>query len=96
MYSISTDLYLEVRDQLFAEVGRQGYYSGSFDFEFGEVWCHMVLSAVIYNSSTTLPEGRPEFSIDDVVPVWWEFHTYINDEEVLNDFSFETLRGFIC
>ena len=31
--------------------------------------------------------------VEDMLPVWWEFHTYLGGEEVLNDFSFGDLRA---
>jgi hypothetical protein len=30
-----------------------------------------------------------------MVPVWWEFHTFVNGEEVLNNFSFNEMREYI-
>lgn len=95
MYEVSTDLYLEVADHLRALVADKGYFSGSFDVEFGDVECHIVLSAIIFREHLELPEGREIEVVTDVVPVWWEFHTYINSEEHLNDFSFDYLRRFL-
>ncbi len=43
----------------------------------------------------SLPEGDEE-RIADLVPVWWEFHTVAPEGEVLNDFSFNVLRDYVC
>ena len=95
MYEVSNDLYLEVADHLASVANDGGYFSGSFDVVFGDVECHVILSAIIYHRTLSLPEGREVDVISDVVPVWWEFHTYIDGEEMLNDFSFDRLREYL-
>lgn len=95
MYEVSNDLYLEVADHLASVADDGGYFSGSFDVVFGDVECHVILSAIIYHCTLSLPEGREVDVISDVVPVWWEFHTYIDGEEMLNDFSFDRLREYL-
>lgn len=37
-----------------------------------------------------------EGGIVDLVPVWWEFHTWNGAEEVLNDFSFSRMNERLC
>ncbi len=95
MYEISSELYLEVAQQLAVRFGDEGYFSGSIELEHREAECHLCLSAVIYRERVQLPEGRTVERIADVVPVWWEFHTFINGVEVLNDFSFGEVRGYL-
>lgn len=95
MYEVSNDLYLEVADHLASVADDGGYFSGSFDVVFGDVECYVILSAIIYHRTLSLPEGREVDVISDVVPVWWEFHTYIDGEEMLNDFSFDRLREYL-
>jgi hypothetical protein len=34
--------------------------------------------------------------LSDLVPVWWEFHTYTLNEEVINDLSFDELRKYVA
>ena len=62
--------------------------------EYGDVFCRMTLSAVIYRQSQP-DEGCSICAITDIIPVWWEFHTFIDGDEVLNDFSFNELREYI-
>lgn len=95
MYEISSELYLEVADQLLDHFGDGGYFSGAIELDHGDVECRMLLSAVIYRERVALPEGRTVERLSDAVPVWWEFHTFINGVEVLNDFSFSTLRNHL-
>ena len=94
MYDVLPELYQEVATKIIEQVGRRGYYSGTLDFEWESVECHMVLSAVVHRRTEQFPEGE-KWLVADMVPVWWEFHTYVDGEEVLNNFSFNELREFI-
>ena len=94
MYNVLPELYREVLTRLLDEISSRGYYSGALEFEYWGVECRMVLSAVIYRDEVQYPEGA--FSVvADIVPVWWEFHTFIDGEEVVNNFSFNELREYI-
>ena len=94
MYDVLPELYREVANKIIEHVGRRGYYSGVLDFEWESVECRMVLSAVVYRRTEHYPEGERSV-VADMVPVWWEFHTYVNGEEVLNNFSFNEMREYI-
>ncbi len=94
MYDVLPELYREVADQIFNRVGGRDYYSGTFDFDFCNVACRMVLSVVVYRRRESYPEGVVS-AISDMVPVWWEFHTFVDGVEVLNNFSFNELREYI-
>lgn len=94
MYTILPKLYQHVATHLVDLAGQRGYYSGAIEFEFEGVFCEMTLSAVVYHQSQ--PDvGYTHCSVTDMIPVWWEFHTYQDDEELLNDFSFNELRCYI-
>ncbi len=94
MYDILPELYREVAAEIIERADGRDYYSGLFDMEWNGVECHMVLSVVVYRSQRRYPEGVVSI-ISDMVPVWWEFHTYIEGEEVLNNFSFNELREYL-
>ena len=94
MYTISTKLYHHLASRLVELVEDLGYYSGVFEFEFDDVWCKMILSAVVYRA-TSAEQGQNFPAVVDMIPVWWEFHTYRDGEETLNDMSFNELRGYI-
>lgn len=94
MYDVLPELYREVATKIIEHVGRRGYYSGVLDFEWESVECCMVLSAVVYRRTEQYPEGERSL-VADMVPVWWEFHTSVNGEEVLNNFSFNEMREYI-
>ena len=94
MYSISTELYLETVEQLAEAIGISNYFSGSLTFRFGEVECRLTASVIVYRRHLIMPEGEQEI-ISDLIPVWWEFHTTIDEIEQLNDFSFSSLRELL-
>ena len=94
MYEVSDQLYLEVADRLRSRFGDGDYFSGRLEFEHEQTVCHMLLSAVVYHQSHRCERGDVRL-ISDVVPVWWEFHTTLPQGEVLNDFSFNTLREYL-
>ena len=85
MYSVSSELYLEVAARLAEAIGGGSYFSGSLTFLFGDMECRLTASVIVYRRRERLPEGDRD-AIADLVPVWWEFHTAVNGGEVLNDF----------
>lgn len=95
MYTISSKVYLEVAERLSALIGNLHYYSGAFEFESDGVLYRMIMSAVIYRHKETLPEGRVVDLIDNIIPVWWEFHSTTDEGEVLNDFDFAELKEYL-
>ena len=94
MYDILPELYQKVLAEILDSVGNRGYYSGRLELEHEGVTCVMSLSAVIYRSEERYPEGLVQ-RIVDMVPVWWEFHTFLDGDELLNDFSFNYLRQYL-
>lgn len=91
MYLIAPELYDLATDLLVERIGRSEYFSGTVEFEYGDVECRLTVSLIIYRSVERLPEGDRD-CIGDVVPVWWEFHTSTDGAEELNDFSFSEIR----
>lgn len=46
----------------------------------------------------TKTEEADDYSVDkitDVVPVWWECHTYLYGKEIMNNVSFNVLKNFL-
>ena len=92
IYSVSTELYLEMAARLAEAIGGGSYFSGSLSFAFGDTECRLTASVIVYRRVERLPEGDRAV-IADRVPVGWEFHTAGDGGEVLNDFSFSELRA---
>ncbi|MBR4995352.1 MAG: hypothetical protein IKY82_04760 [Alistipes sp.] len=96
MYEVSSEVYLEAAERLLSLLSLSDYYSGSFEFESNGLSCRMVLSAVIYGHYEQLPEGVQNRVIDNIIPVWWEFHTTDESGERLNDFDFSEFRKVLA
>ncbi|MDE6046414.1 MAG: hypothetical protein K2G10_03845 [Alistipes sp.] len=94
MYSVSSDLYRQVLASLLEAVGGRGYFSGSIEGETPDAEWRLTLSAIVYRERISAPEGDFE-TVSDLVPVWWEFHTFAPEGERLNDFSFSELRELL-
>ena len=93
-YPIIPELYGIVARKLLDEIGVKSFYSGSFSFDYCSKECRFVASIVVYRSKVCLPEGDAD-RIDDLVPVWWEFHTSDQAGERPNDFSFSELKEYL-
>ena len=91
MYHILPELYDAAVEALLECIGCEEYFSGSVDFDYGDVECRLTVSVIVYRRLVVLPEGERE-PVCDLVPVWWEFHTVVDGEELLNDFSFTGIR----
>lgn len=91
MYSVSSELYGQVAAALAEAIGAGSYFSGSVEGSAGEVQWRLTASTIVYRRRVSFPEGDAD-AIVDLVPVWWEFHTFTPGGEVLNDFSFAELR----
>lgn len=91
IYSISSDLYDEVKQRLVEAIGDRSYFSGSVSFDYGALQCRLVVSCFVHRRRDEMPEGVA-LPVCDLVPVWWEFKTTEGIVELLNDFSFSTLR----
>lgn len=91
---ISEALYQETRERLVDAVGHENYFSGTIAFPFGGVECRLTIAVIAYRRDTSYPEGDEE-EIRDLVPVWWEFHTMKDGEELPNNFLFSELRKYL-
>jgi hypothetical protein len=94
MFNVSSVIYGRVAEIILDRIGPSDYLRESFEFECEGVVCRMLFSGVLYRKRLYLPEGEFD-AIDDIVPVWWEFHTFNQQGEILNDFSFTELRNYL-
>lgn len=93
MYRVSSEIYDHVATLLVDAVADKGFFSGSITTCDGEVYMRLTATLVVYRNASA-GEGYGE--IEDIVPVWWEFHTLCGNEEIINDFSFSTLREHLA
>jgi len=90
MYEISQDLYLTVARMLCDAIGGDNYFSGSIGGTCADTEWRLTASLVIYRDKERAPDGDI-LAIKDIVPVWYEFHTFGSGTETLNDFDFRDL-----
>ena len=62
MYSVSSELYLEVAARLAEAIGGGSYFSGSLTFPFGDMECRLTASVIVYRRRERLPEGDRDAS----------------------------------
>ena len=93
MFNVSSVIYGRVAEIITDRIGHTDYLRESFEFECDGVLCKMLFTAVLYRKRHAMPEGEYEV-VADIVPIWWEFHTFCEDGEMLNDFSFNELRNY--
>ena len=94
MYSVSPELYQEVAARLADAVDGENYFSGALAVRFGDTDCRFTASVIVYRTRLSQPEGDAE-PVSDLVPVWWEFHTFSAEGEMLNDFDFSEMKRFV-
>ena len=75
---------------LLEAIGERDFLSTTLAITFDTFDATLIATLIIYRT--------PEGDIRDVVPVWWEMHTYdlTDGKECLNDFSFGELRGLLA
>lgn len=91
---ISETIYQEVRDRLCEAIGGKNYLSDSLSFPFAGLDCRLNVDVIVYRHEASYPEGRVD-EIKDIVPIWWEFHTMKDGEELSNNFLFSELRKYL-
>ena len=80
------DDYALVAEELTREIEGKEFLSATITTLHSNFEAELILTLIIYRTR----EGE----VSDVVPVWWEMHTYDleSGEEFPNDFSFGNLR----
>lgn len=90
MYAISHQLYVELAERLAGAIETKEFFSGSVSCISGDVECKLICTLIVHRSQAEASEGcMPRIS--KLIPVWWECHTTIGSEEIINDFSFSEL-----
>lgn len=96
MIEISHQEYQRVADTLAPHLHSTDFYAGRTECTHNGYTSELIATLIVYRQplhNTDLPTER---HVIDVVPVWWEFHTYCPDgNEVLNDFSFSQLKPLL-
>lgn len=94
IYPVTHDLYRETARRLCDAIGASNYFSGSLLFTEGDMDCRLTTSVIVYRRTVLAPDGV-SCPIDDLIPVWWEFHTCDASGEISNDFSFNEMKTYL-
>lgn len=94
MLNIPVSVYEEVADRLREALGMKDYFSGSIEAHDDYYDYRLTATLIVYRRRDGYAGCEFE-AIDDLVPVWWEFHSYDMEGELLNDFDFSFLRGML-
>lgn len=93
IYSVSSELYLEVAARLAEAVGGRKLLFGFAHVPFRRHGMPADGLGDRLPETRAFARRRPGRDRPTLVPVWWEFHTTGDGGEVLNDFSFSDLRA---
>ena len=86
--------YAAVAERLLDRIGMREYFNGTVECAHGEFCSALTATLIIYRSPYHSPLSRTG-PIEEIVPVWWEFHTTTPEGERDNDFSFRTLKEYL-
>lgn len=83
MVQITEDIYRRTAYEVKKLFNETKFFSGSveLDSDEGDYYARLILTAMDKDGN--------------IVPVWWEFHTYQPGGEVLNDFQFDELDKYM-
>ncbi len=95
MLTISPKIYEHFAESLIKEIGSHNFCSANCTLQTPEVDYRLEATLLIRHILESLPEGDV-LVIEEITPVWWEFHTSTDEGEQLNDFDFNILRSMIC
>ena len=92
MLFISKHNLEEIKEKFLSELAKGSYMQkiiqGDFIADDGRVIeYNFIITAVLYRSIDCF--------LTDIIPVWWEFHTFEDGREIGNDFYFSNLKKLI-
>ncbi len=95
MLKIDEELYELVAELLLDAIGEENYFSDILTFDYNNMHCTLKSAMIAYRKKIDYPEGS-FVEIEELVPVWWEFHTTVDGEEMLNEFNIHEVCDLIC
>lgn len=99
MKEITPNDYAYVAANVTDRIEHRSFFSGAIRTDHEGFVSELIATLIIYrNRPEEEPNGPTQLlgTICDIVPVWWEFHTYDPEgEEMLNDFSFSDLKPLL-
>ena len=92
MLFISKHILEEIKEKFLSELAKGTYMQkiiqGDFIADRGQVVEYdFIIHAVLYRDAAG--------NLTDIIPIWWEFNTFIDGEQVNNEFYFNDLKKLI-
>lgn len=81
IYETTPTIYFNIAELLLEKIGTRDFFSGSVSLNDGDVECRLIATLVVERD-----RHNPN-RIVALLPVWWDFKTFIGTEELSNDFS---------
>ncbi len=95
MLTINPTLYERLAEFLVEEIDGRSYYSDIITLEDSEADYTFSATLMIYYSVQSAIDGD-RATIENLVPIWWEFYSVTEDGVVLNDFDVNILKQIVC
>lgn len=88
MISINPEIYQTFASLLLDAVDNKEFFNGTFDLDTEEFYSTLTCTLLIY------PNPEPGLQ-DHIVPIWWEFHLWQPEGEILTDFDWNELAKYL-
>lgn len=95
MLQINQLLYEQLAELLVDAIDGKEFFSDEIYIAQPQADHSFSATLMIYYKEHIYPEGA-RMQINNIVPIWWEFHSDTAQGEVLNDFDFNILKECIC
>lgn len=88
MIEIPKGLYQELGRRLLTELGTaQTFWQDTLYIKGTDAETTLHCTLMVYRDENQ--------NLEDIVPVWWEFHHTVNGKERLTDFTFTHLKSYL-
>lgn len=94
---IEPEIYEQLTNELLERIdGRNYIFDMSVEISKVDVIYELKLTGFVYWKKYSAPDYEGSY-VSDIVPVWWELHTYAGESgvECLNDASFDEIRKLL-
>lgn len=93
---IEPQIYQALAEALLDKIGERDYLPQTMlEIEGeGDMLFRLSIAAIIYHGIDYWPDGAVR-TITNVVPIWWELHSFRGDVEVLNNATFDRIKEYI-
>lgn len=92
-YEVENSVYEALAQRIFDKLSGN-YLNTVIELVDGDVEITFKITAVAYYRKNGDVSGDWE-ELTDLVPIWWECHTYLYGNEIINNVSFNVLKDFI-